>query len=362
MINLNSNNYSLLSSGVSESMVQWLRIYQTNKVQSFGTDQTVKAEIEKSRYQIANLLNVSRDFVFFSHYTKQSGFELIEALILSLNIRQIISSKHEHEPKLSFLTMLEKAGRIRLKFVTISESGETDLNQLKEMVKDTKQTTLISLSHANRFTGALLPVKEIVSVCKNENLFFHLDTNLTNGRYRIDYTRLKPDFISFGCNLLNGPEGIGCLLMNRDVRLNEVDFNAVYSYLECTQSQDLALIKGFELALYSANEKLEIYRRTINRLKKHLFLRLSEMEELKPVYSVTGKEGLVNLVQIAINNEHVRPFLSEKFDLRGISIEGVAYRNESTEGVMILSIALNASNTMQEIDLFIDTLFNLIEK
>jgi cysteine desulfurase len=364
MINFDSNNFSLLSKEVSDAMQESVKICQKHRSKSFGEDQFIKAKIEKARYQIAGLMNAEVQMLLFNGFSQKSDIDLILSLLNLLDIKIVIISESEDEQKTEFLKSLEFNGKVQVKFINNDKIGKIDLNHLSEIVEQNSQRKLITLSHANGNTGDMLPVKEIVSICKLKNAFFHLNANLTIGRYRIDFQKLLPDFMSYGCNLINGPEGIGTIIINRNINIEREAFNLIYNYFQIKENNNLILIAGFEKALNLAYEKLDIYINKISSLKKYFVSKLRQKSDIKILNLENDKKGLVNLIPISLNIENYGKYLKEKLELKGISVDNLCNvsKADKQSSELIVPIALNDQITEADIDYFLLSLDSINKK
>jgi cysteine desulfurase len=358
MINFDSNNFSLLSEGVSLVMQESIKKTEECRIPSYGLDQFIKAEIEKARYQIAGLLNASSQMLFFNGSAQSSDIAFVLSLATILDIKLIITSKSEEKNKIDFLKQLSETGKFKLKLINTNDSIKFDTNRLREIINSDNQRKLITLSHANRISGELLPVKEVVSICHSGNDFFHLNTNLTIGKYQIDFEKLSPNFMSFGCNLLGGPVSIGGIIMNPTSKIDREDFNLIYRYLQISESKNLPLISGFEKALSLAYSNINNYQKKIYLLNDYFIFRLKQIPDIKILNLENDKKGLINIIPISVNSLNFGIYLKEKLQLKGIAVELIkdSLENKDQLAHFIIPIALNADIKESEIDYFIECL------
>jgi cysteine desulfurase len=357
MVNFNSNKCSLLSEEVTACMKKWLAVYTNRKADSFGADQTIRAEIEQSRYQLAELLKAGSEFVFFT----EESVNLINSLLLTRNIHQVIIHPHDDVHKLAFLKNLEYAGSIELIILETADSEKFNTKQIKSLVKNSENPVLLSLQHADPYTGTLIPVKEIAGICKSSGSLFHLDTSLTIDKYPINFMKLRPDFMSFSSKLINGPVGTGVLLVSKELTLNEIKFKQLHTSLRLTESQNLFMIKGFEKALNIAIAKMEENKQIIYGLKDYLVSGLNEFTASGSLQQENLNHGLYNLVRILVDKENTENYIREKLDMAGISIDNPELYPVADPGKIIIPVAFNRQNTHGEIDHFIDTLHGIIK-
>jgi len=76
----------------------------------------------------------------------------------------------------------------------------------------TKETVLISVTHASSEVGTIEPLKEIVKVAKEKNILIHTDAVAATGNIPVDVKDLGVDLLSIGCSSVLWPErGRGAL-------------------------------------------------------------------------------------------------------------------------------------------------------
>jgi len=355
MINFDCNTFSLISEEVSLAMQHTTKKSQEHRTPSFGADQFIKAEIEKARYQISGLLNTNANMLFFDTSNQNSDIHLIFLLINLLGIELVITSKSENKNKIEFLNQLHKIGKIELILVNSNVLDRFDSKYLADIVNSGKQKKLVTLSHANRYSGELLPVKEIVSICKQDNAFFHLNCNLTIGKYHIDFEKLYPDFMSFSSNLINGPVGIGGIILNSSFKIDQAYFNLIYRYLLNAETRNLPIISGFKMALSLAYKSLDANQKKINNLKEYLLKNLFTIPEIGVFKLENDKNGLLNLIPLLLQTAKFGKHVKEKFELDGITVDDVLIlaKDSINYKEILLPIALDGNNSKSDVDFLI---------
>jgi cysteine desulfurase len=334
-----------------------LKTYLSQRSQSFGSDNTIKAEIEKARIQLAKLVRCDEQMLFFEGGSGRSDAGIISAAVLYLNIQVVITLASENQEKLVFLKALDHAGIIKLIILEQEETGKLNLKALSSLLDYNDLKKLVSVSHADRISGELVPVKEITQACQKSSSIFHLNTSLTIGRYSIDFLGLVPDFMSFGSYLLHGPESIGSIIINPELKTEKENFDLIYKHFASTECNNISLITGLEKALGLAMDDLEYYIKKIHKIKEYLTKKLKEDLYIEPINLKNGKNGLINLVPIPVRPQRFGQFLKEKFDQKGFAIDDLYLKDKSSgEEVYVLPIALNEDISENEIDAFIGQL------
>ncbi|MDU5111626.1 MAG: aminotransferase class V-fold PLP-dependent enzyme, partial [Clostridium sp.] len=131
----------------------------------------------------------------------------------------VITSSIEHNSVLRPLFKLENNNLIELSIVNSNEFGFINVTDIKNAIR--KNTKFIILSHASNVLGSIQPIEEIGRLCKDNDIFFILDSAQSAGVLDIDFTKLNLSALAFtGHKSLFGPQGIGGFIITDE--LNEI--------------------------------------------------------------------------------------------------------------------------------------------
>ena len=92
-------------------------------------------------------------------------------------------------------------------------------NQLKELLENSDEKTLVSLMHINNEIGTMIDLNEYGELCESNNAFFHSDTVQTIGHYNLDLSKTKIDFITCSAHKFHGPKGVGFIYVKNGTNL-----------------------------------------------------------------------------------------------------------------------------------------------
>ena len=99
-------------------------------------------------------------------------------------------------------------------YLGVDSEGVIDTKSLYEAVRE--DTILVSIMHVNNETGIIQPVKTIGSFLKNTHTIFHVDATQSCGKLVEEIKCLKYDAMSIAAHKLNGPQGIGALILRKN--------------------------------------------------------------------------------------------------------------------------------------------------
>lgn len=176
----------------------------------------VKKAIDKSRSQVADLLNCfEREIIFTSGATESINLAIkgfVEANSHKGN--HIITLKTEHKAVLNTCAYLETKG-YEVTYLDVNRNGLIDLENLKRSIKS--NTILISIMWVNNETGVIQPIKEVGKIARSNKITFFSDATQAVGKIKVDLQESFVDMLCFSGHKLNGPKGIGILYKNPEI-------------------------------------------------------------------------------------------------------------------------------------------------
>lgn len=171
-----------------------------------------------ARETIANFFNFNNisNVIFTSNITSSLNI-LINGCLKKGD--HVITSSIEHNSVLRPLFKLENNNLIELSIISSNEFGFINVDDIKSAIR--KNTKFIILSHASNVLGSIQPIEEIGRLCKDNDIFFILDSAQSAGVLDIDFTKLNLSALAFtGHKSLFGPQGIGGFIITDE--LNEI--------------------------------------------------------------------------------------------------------------------------------------------
>ena len=183
---------------------------------------TVNKLLNAARTQIADILGVESDTIYFtSCATESNNIALLGSVEHKKDFgNRIIVSKIEHPSVLETFRELEHRGFI-LDYVNVDENGFIDLEHLKSLL--TKETILVSVMHVNNIFGAIQPIEGIVEILKEyPKIHFHVDGVQGVLKEKIDLTMI--DSYSISAHKFHGLKGVGALYLKSRRTTHNITF------------------------------------------------------------------------------------------------------------------------------------------
>jgi len=368
---LDHNATSPLHPEVIDAIMPYLHNPVGNASSLHSSGRLARSAIETARGQVAELVNCAVDSVIFTSGGSEANNLLLKGYLELANLRPIISSKIEHPSVLQPLAQLERSGRQVIRLESNS-SGQVDLRAAQPILRE-NDPVILSIMLANNETGVLQPVQQLVQLTDSDRCLTHTDATQAVGKLPVDMKQLGVDALTLSGHKLQGPQGIGALIVNRKPKRVLISGGAQEKY-QRAGTENVAMIVGLGKAAQVA--ALEMQQ------KGHHLLQLREVFESKlaaiPGTIIFGSEidRLPNTTYFSLPYYHGETLLME-LDRAGFALaSGSACHSEVTKASHVLTamgidegLALNAvrvsfgmSNTLQEVDALVSKLQNLIDK
>ena len=180
--------------------------------------------LESNRYVFVTRENIASFFnfpkienVIFNNNITSSLNILINGILKKGD--HVITSSIEHNSVIRPLWNLKESNIIDLDITEANSLGIINVESIKTLIKP--NTKLIILTHASNVLGTIQPIKEIGKLCKENNIFFILDSAQSAGVLSVDFSELNLSALTFtGHKSLLGPQGIGGFIISDE--LNEI--------------------------------------------------------------------------------------------------------------------------------------------
>ncbi len=216
MVYLDYNSTTPIDERVLEEMIKVYKNIAGNadsRTHIFGDE--ARKVVEKARSDVAALLNINKDEVFFTSGATESNNTAIQGLkeyADKTDRKHIITSSIEHKAILEICKAMEKNG-FEISYVNPQIDGRILFDDVKKLIRD--DMLIVSIMHVNNETGIIQPVKEIGDYLADKEVFFHIDATQSFGKLVDELKEIKYDMLSMSAHKINGPQGIGALILRK---------------------------------------------------------------------------------------------------------------------------------------------------
>jgi len=157
---------------VLDAMMPYFTAHFGNPSSIYSYGRETRLAVENARKSVAKILNAHPAEIFFTSGGTESTNTALFSAVRDLGCTQIITSPIEHHATLHTVEFLHKRGEATLSFVQLLPNGHIDLNHLEDLLRNSKEKTLVTLMHANNEIGNLLNIHAVGELCKQYNAIF----------------------------------------------------------------------------------------------------------------------------------------------------------------------------------------------
>ena len=318
----------------------------------YGKASEIRKDIDNVREKISNFVGVGSNgrVVFTSGATEANNLAIFGS-ILPRN-KKFLFGISEHPAVYNCAQELKNKGNL-VEFVSLSKNGEIDYNDLK--AKMDNNVCFVSVMMINNETGACNDIDKIGQIIKsiNPSVIFHVDAVQGFCKYPINMLSSKIDLLTISAHKINGPKGIGALIISPKIRIKNINFGG---------GQEKGMRSGTEnisgiMALGKVCELINI-----DKIKELKICFINQLDPIKNIIQING-EGSPYILNISIpglRGETLVHMMEQKDIIIGTgsacssskianrTLENMGKTKEEILGSV--RISFNKLNTLQEVE------------
>jgi cysteine desulfurase len=212
-IYLDHNATTPLRPEVAEAMARAMRDLYGNPSSAHAEGARARAAVEQAREQVAALVGARPAEIVFTSGATEANHLAIHG-VARRRVAQppgsLVASAVEHPSVDAPLVVLEGEG-FAVARVPVDGEGRLDLAALDEALD--AGPTLCSCIWAQNETGVVAPVDGVADRCRARGVPLHLDATQAVGKLPVRLDRVPADLLSASGHKLNGPKGVGFLVV-----------------------------------------------------------------------------------------------------------------------------------------------------
>lgn len=283
-----------------------LRTYQEVAEKIFGNPSSLHRLgsqstriLEASRKQIADLIKVSSDEIFFTSGGTEADNWAIKGIAFEKRQygKHILVSAIEHPAVKASAKWLVKQG-FEVDEIPVTKEGFVDVEAFKQLLR--QDTILVSVMAVNNEIGSVQPLEAIAAVLKDKpTVSFHVDAVQAIGKIKVeDFLLDRVDFASFSSHKFHGVRGVGFLYKKAGKKISPLlSGGGQESDLRST-TENLAGIAATAKALRLTLDKAEVAHHKMAKMKQVI---LSELEQQDDILIFSGTERFTpNIITFGI--------------------------------------------------------------
>ncbi|NLP22017.1 MAG: cysteine desulfurase [Erysipelotrichaceae bacterium] len=366
---LDNASTTKINKEVLSSYQKLIATYFENSDALYDSGVFVKNLQENSRNAIASYFNVAANSVIFTSGASEANNMAIKGVALaSKDKKHIITSSVEHASVLNSIKQLKNEFNYEVTILDVDSNGAINLNDLRKALR--KDTCLVSIMYVNNEVGSINPIYEIANIVKKEsNAYLHIDMVQALGKLEIILKDI--DLATFSAHKIEGLKGSGLLIKKPHVNMIPLISGGQQEFgLRGGTSNALVNALFFKTMRLYLEDNKKIY---IKELKEYL---LEKLAEIDGILINTPKHSVDNIINFSYENIFSEVMMNA-LNLKGICVSAQSTcSSKSDNPSMVLKamgfsdlrsktcirVSLSKHNTIEEIDYFIYSLKEIINK
>lgn len=323
------------------------------------------ALLQQSRKQIAQLLAVQPDEIFFTSGGTESDNWAIKGTAMEKFHagKHMIASSVEHPAVSKSLEQLGKLG-FEITYLPVDTDGIISVEELGKAIR--KDTILVSVMAINNEVGSIQPIEAIGELLENYPwVHFHVDAVQAVGECTPLIQHPRVDLLSLSAHKFHGPKGVGILYKKHGKRIAPLLTGGGQEAGMRSTTENVGGVAAMAKALRMTLENGASSREQEQLVRRKLFAALSEYEDVRIFSPENGAGHILCFAMKGVRGEvMVHAFESQDIFISTTSAcssrkKGTPYTLGSM-GVPLawsqcaVRISLSGENTQAEADAFIE--------
>ena len=263
-IYLDHNSTTPLDPAVIQAMLACMKSNFVNPASQHQPGQQARQVLERYRHEIASMLDAKTtgmatdSLVFTSGGTESNNLGIIGLVLAARKKCEaagktgpfcVFISAVEHPSVMGAADHLSRTG-VEIIKIPVDQNGIVQPEVLEQLLEaGDKLVLLVSVMVANNETGVIQPVQNLVTICQQHQVLFHTDAVQAVGKIPVSFQKLGVDALSFTAHKLNGPKGIGGLIVRSGVQLLPTMYGGFQQMGLRPGTEDLVAVSGLHQAL-----------------------------------------------------------------------------------------------------------------
>lgn len=336
-------------------------------------------QYQSVRKQVASFINAkSEDEIVFTRGTTQ-GINVVARAFGNAFVQkgdEVIITEMEHHSNIVPWQMMSQERGARLVVVPFLDDGKLDMQAYAKLLS--KKTKIVAVAHISNALGTVNPIQEIVQMAHAHGAKVLVDGAQSAPHIPVDVQSLNADFFVFSGHKVVGPTGIGILYGKKELleimppvegggdMIETVTFEKTTYTTPPVKFEAGTPMIAEVVGLGAAIDFLtKIGMQHIAAYEQELLQYLQPQMEKIPGLKVLGRQKNKSPV-VTFSVEGVHPLdMATLLDLRGIAVRSGHLCAQPVMRHYNISSAARASlafyNTKQEIDVFIKSLYEVLQ-
>lgn len=319
--------------------------------------------VERAREQMAKAVNTRPAQVIFTSCATES----INTILKTFTGQRILASAVEHAAILD-------CGLADIEQIPVDGNGLIRLDLLEDSLRREPRAALLNLMWVNNETGVIQPIKEAITLAHHYGTFVHIDAVQALGKIPVDFKETGADYMSFSAHKIGGPQGVGAFVFAAQKPVRPLLKGGKQEKHQRAGTTNVAGIAGMGLAAEIAVTNIDLYQ-NLSVLRDEIETRIIQA---LPAITVNGRNipRVANTLSLSsgtvANTVQMMNLDLDKICVSGGSAcsSGVARPSHvlkamglgDEQALSTIRISLGWNTTRDDVNAFIETYINIIER
>ena len=336
-----------------------------------------KSILRQARQNLAQSLSITPLEIIFTSGGSESNNTVIQSVFTKIQIEknisraEFITSTVEHPSVMKTMKMIADRG-VKVHYVPVSRDGVLDMEFYKKVLNE--KTALVSIMFANNETGTLFPIAELAELAHTHGALFHSDCVQAFGKVPLNLSELGVDFTSLSGHKFYALKGSGLLYVKRGCEITSLIYGGGQERQRRGGTENTLGIYSMGL-MAKCHGSVPKLSENIKVLRDHMEQRiLNEISDVRITANVSPR--LPNTSSLVLDSVDGETLLMS-LDMKGFAVStGAACSSGNPEPSPVLlamglsrkeaqtslRLSLGWGNTLEQVDLLVDTLKQVVER
>ncbi|MFA6755079.1 MAG: cysteine desulfurase family protein [Bacilli bacterium] len=327
------------------------------------------AEINRIRNNILKKINLDSnkyEVIFTSGATESNNLAILGYCLKNKKrVHHILTSQIEHSSVLEVFRYLETQG-FKVDYIGVNSDGQIDYEELKKPIYS--DVLFASFMTVNNEIGTVNDMEKLKNALP-KGCVFHSDCAQTFLKEKVDYNLFNMFTISE--HKIYGLKGIGALIMKKGTNIEPIIYGGGQEYNLRSGTLDYPGISSFNVAINMVSKNFDKYYKHALTLRMYLINKLKDNPEII-IHDYKNNNPYILNISLATKKASV---VVEALSNKEIYVSSVSACNSKSEPISYVLLALGKSsneahnsirisfgwyNTIEEIDIFFNTLNDIL--
>jgi len=228
--------------------------------------------VEEARERVAAALGARPSEVVFTAGGTEADNLAVKGLYWARGgRRRVLTTAVEHHAVLDPVEWLAEREGAEVELLPVDGTGALRLDALATALeRDPSSVALLSCMWVNNEVGTVQPVAEATALAHAHGVPVHTDAVQAVGHLAVDLTALEVDALSISGHKVGGPQGVGALLVRRELALVPLLHGGGQERDVRSGTADVAGIRALAVAVEQAVQRRESQAPQLRRLRDSL--------------------------------------------------------------------------------------------